>query len=279
MSVLTGPPAGPQDASDSFTFTVGKLDAGMAILIGPRASLIEFPSLLLPPGVGGGSVVNIRVTRNESEEERTRKAFVDLQEKILNAYGSTKPQTPVLRERNVTQTSVALEWDKVELASARILGLDIYRNGARLAAIPNPLVNTSTKLSGLDVDAEYSFHLVLRTSAGALQSNIVRTRTHTIQDTSGVAVCLGHIEDPNIERAAVAALRKMNAHTPTDKIQIETTHYVCSDPRNRGDPVKGGMGSMYNRAAQLSLPIVQPAWIFACYAEKKYVFARTNGHG
>ena len=62
-----------------------------AILIGERASLIEFPSLLLPPGVSHGSVVDIRVLRNESEEQKQRKDFDALQEKILDAYGKASP--------------------------------------------------------------------------------------------------------------------------------------------------------------------------------------------
>ncbi|KAF8257022.1 hypothetical protein EI94DRAFT_1819347 [Lactarius quietus] len=53
---------------DSFMFTVGKLDAGMAILLGERAHLIEFPSLLLPPGATTCSIVNISVTQNVAEE-------------------------------------------------------------------------------------------------------------------------------------------------------------------------------------------------------------------
>jgi hypothetical protein len=45
----------------AYTFTVGKLDAGMAILLGDRANLIEFPSILLPPNTTAGSIVNIMV--------------------------------------------------------------------------------------------------------------------------------------------------------------------------------------------------------------------------
>lgn len=62
-----------------------------AILIGERASLIEFPSVLLPRGVALGSVVDIRVTRNESEEQRKREEFVGLQDDILQLYGVNSP--------------------------------------------------------------------------------------------------------------------------------------------------------------------------------------------
>jgi hypothetical protein len=33
--------------------------------------------------------------------------------------------------------------------------------------------------------------------------------------------------------------------------------------------VSGGPGVEYQRALQLSIPVVQPQWIFACLTEKK----------
>ncbi|CCF52416.1 hypothetical protein NDA11_005944 [Ustilago hordei] len=257
---------------DSFTFTVGKLDAGMAILIGEKASLIEFPSLLLPPGVSSGSVVNIRVMRNDQQERRQKADFDQLQEDILHTFGQQSPKPPALRLRNVTQTSVTLEWDRLTLATATLLSLDIYRNGQRLAPIPNPLHNTSTKLSGLDVNAEYTFHLVMKTTAGTFSSPIIKTRTHTINDTSGISVCFGHVHDPEMLEAAKTALSNMKARW-SDRIQIDTTHYICTDPRNPGDvhAQQGSQGNGYSKAMQLSIPAVLPHWILACHDQKKMV--------
>lgn len=254
---------------DSFTFTVGKLDAGMAILIGDKASLIEFPSLLLPSGVSSGSVVNIRVMRNDQQERRQKDQFDQLQEDILHTFGQQSPKAPALRLRNVTQTSVTLEWDRLSLATATLLSLDIYRNGQRLAPIPNPLHNTSTKLSGLDLNAEYTFHLVLKTTAGTLTSPVIKTRTHTISDTSGISVCFGHIQDAEMLEASKQALTNMKAKW-SDRIQIDTTHYVCTDPRNPGGP-EGSQGAGYAKAMQLSIPAVLPHWILACHDQKKMV--------
>ncbi|KAK0538942.1 Chitin synthase, class 5 [Tilletia horrida] len=275
------PPASASEdglKGDLYTFTIGKVDAGMAILIGERASLIEFPSILLPHGVTSGSVVNIRVHRNEAEEERQRSEFEQLQDEILNTFGRDSPKAPQLRLRNVTQTSVTLEWDRLYLATASLLSLDIYRNNQRLAPIPSPLHNTSTKLSGLDVSAEYTFHLVLRTTAGTFPSPLLRVKTHDIADTSGIAVCFGSLfgggsagsGDNELEDAAREALRRMGAREPTERIQIETTHFVCSDPRDRG-AIGGGQGAMYTKAMQLNIPVVQPHWIFACYEQKRMV--------
>lgn len=74
-----------------FTFTVGKLDAGMAILIGDRASQIEFPSLLLPSECTTGSVVRISVMRNQKEEQRKKREFDELQDNVLEMFGRQGP--------------------------------------------------------------------------------------------------------------------------------------------------------------------------------------------
>lgn len=101
----------------SYTFTVGKLGMYMdltlkmqasyvlmltqAILIGERASLIEFPSVLLPRGISLGSVVDIRVARNEEEEQRKRAEFIGLQDDILQKFGIHAPSRtwPTLPQR------------------------------------------------------------------------------------------------------------------------------------------------------------------------------------
>ncbi|KAG6330185.1 hypothetical protein ID866_8902 [Astraeus odoratus] len=264
-------------SQDSFTFTVGKLDAGMAILIGERAHLIEFPSVLLPPGATTGSIVNIAVHQNTTEERNRDQEFWELQHDILETFGRVAPEPPRLEVRNVTQTSVTLEWPALKLATAKLRTLEIYKNSQRLAAIPNASTNTSTKLSGLSLDTPYTFQLVLKTSAGTFHSNVARVHTHTIADTSGISVCFGTVADPVLLEDAKAALREMKAKW-SDKIQIDTTHFVCTTPavtptgaRVTGANVSGGPGVEYQRALQLSIPVVQPQWILACLTEKKMV--------
>ncbi|ELU45697.1 fibronectin type III/BRCA1 domain-containing protein [Rhizoctonia solani AG-1 IA] len=260
---------------ESFTFTVGKLDAGMAILIGERAHLIEFPSLLLPPGVTSGSIVNISVNRNVAEEKRQQKEFWELQDSILETFG----QVARRKVRNVTQTSVTLEWPLIKLATAKLRSLDIYRNGQRLATIPSPTTNTSTKLSGLDVNTEYTFQLVLRTTAGTYPSNVIRLRTHTITDTSGISVCFGTVQDTVMLEQAKLVLREMRAKW-SDKIQIDTTHFVCTTPAAApsSGQATGGPSVEYQKALQMSIPVVQPHWILACHAEKNIRMVPISGY-
>ncbi|KAL0581491.1 hypothetical protein V5O48_000534 [Marasmius crinis-equi] len=263
-------------SGESFTFTVGKLDAGMAILLGERAHLIEFPSILLPPGATTGSIVNIAVHQNHAEEKRRDADFWALQQDIVDAFGAEVPETPNLQLRNVTQTSVTLEWPPLNLATAKLRSLDIYRNGQRLASIPSPMTNTSTKLSGLDLNSEYTFQLILRTTAGTYPSNIIRVRTHTMTDTSGISVCFGTVQDEVLLENAKMALREMGAKW-SEKIQIDTTHFICTTPAatpngaQASGNVGGAPGVEYQRALQLSIPVATPYWILACHSEKKMV--------
>ncbi|KAG8815386.1 Chitin synthase, class 5 [Serendipita sp. 401] len=257
----------------------------MAILIGSRAHLIEFPSILLPEGVTVGSIVNIDVQRNVTEEEQQKAAFWRLQNDIYMMYGINTPATPTLTLRNATQTSVTLEWPPLELATASLRSLEIYKNGARLATIPNPLANTSTKVSSLQMASLYTFQLILRTTAGTYSSNVIEVWTHKLEDTSGICVCFGTILDSDVGNSGSAAGRKEELQQAldamgakySDKIQIDTTHFVCTTSLSLAAATRDGPGGMeepgveYQKALQLSIPIVQPDWVLACYYGKKMV--------
>jgi chitin biosynthesis protein CHS5 len=106
----------------------------------------------------------------------------------------------------------------------------------------------------------------LRTTAGTYPSNTIRVRTHTITNTTGISVCLGNIPDKTVVEEAKQTLKKMGAKW-SDRIQIDTTHFVCETPANAGGTAAPGVE--YQRALQLSIPVVTPGWIFACYNEKR----------
>lgn len=97
--------------------------------------LIEFPSLLLPKGVTSGSIVNIAVSRNLPEEKKKMNEFLELQETILAKFGNEEPEVPVVRVKDITQTSLILEWNPLLLHTAKLRSLDIYKNGTKLAQV------------------------------------------------------------------------------------------------------------------------------------------------
>lgn len=95
-------------------------------------------------------------------------------------------------------------------------------------------------------------------------------------DTSGICVCFGNVQDTVVLENAKVALREMGAKW-SDKIEIDTTHFVCTTPAATpsGSQATGSISSApgveYQKALQLSIPVVQPQWILACHSEKKYV--------
>ncbi|CAG8490520.1 651_t:CDS:2 [Funneliformis mosseae] len=251
--------------STSVQFTVGKLDAGMAILLTEDHHLIEFPSLLLPPGVTSGSIVNIGVNRNNEQEEAKKKEFWELQEAILEEFGRNEPEPPVLHIKHVTQTSVLLEWEPLVLHQAKLKGLDIYRNhndnGQHVQHAP--LGSNYIKLSGLELDHDYEFYITIKTTAGTLTSNKIQIKTHTLENLTGINVCFGILsnddeeqdgENPSYTKQELIEILERIGASYSEQIGPNTTHLLCN--------IQGG--SEYQKALDGSIPIVKPDWLVAC---------------
>ncbi|TGO23860.1 hypothetical protein BPAE_0119g00060 [Botrytis paeoniae] len=213
---------------------------------------IEFPSILLPPNITSGSIVDITVARNLVSEEKSQKSFVALQDSIFNSFGASEPSAPVLRCRNATQTSVVLEWDHIELATADVISLSLFRNGQKAGNIPRPSQMLSTKISGLAVDTEYTFHLVLRTSAGTFSSEKVVVKTHKMTDLSGITVTPG-ILPASLRDSLVKAVERIGAKM-ADTVRIDTTHFVTTE----------GRGIAWEKAVEMNIPVVRPEWVEGC---------------
>ncbi|KAH7304937.1 hypothetical protein B0I35DRAFT_444477 [Stachybotrys elegans] len=234
------------------SLTVGKVDAGVTVLLTPDKRLIEFPSILLPPNISSGSIVDIDVSQNLTKESAAESKFRSLQERIYNAFGASEPAVPILRCRNATQTSIVLEWDPIDLATADLLSLSLHRNGQKAGNIPRPLQMHSTKISGLAVDTEYTFHLVLRTTAGTFSSDKVTVRTHKMTDLSGITITTGILTAPVKERL-VQAVERIGAKI-VDGVRIDTTHFVTME----------GRGQAWEKAVETNIPVVRPEWVEAC---------------
>ncbi|EDO16762.1 hypothetical protein Kpol_526p15 [Vanderwaltozyma polyspora DSM 70294] len=249
--------------------TVGKLDASLALLTTKDHYVIEFPTMLLPENVRAGSIVKLQVSQNLEEEERQKTRFDDIQSKILEKYGARKPKTPTLKVVNVTQTSCVLAWDSLDLGSARLKSLVLYRQGVRSMVIPNPLKVSETKISGLSIGTQYEFQLKLSTTSGQLWSEKIKITTHKMTDMSGITVCLGPLDPLQriTEEQIVASLGNIGARPLQKKVVIDTTHFICNDVDNEDDPE-------LLRAKSSNIPIVRPEWVRACELEKRIVGVR-----
>ncbi|KAK0292649.1 hypothetical protein LTR35_000680 [Friedmanniomyces endolithicus] len=228
------------------SLTVGKVDAGVAVLLTEDKRLIEFPSILLPPDIHSGSIVDINVSRNTPAEHRANESFAHLQSAILSTFGNTSPSPPVLRCRNATQTSVVLEWDPIDLATAELRSLR----------------KQSTKISGLALDTEYTFHLVLRTSAGQYASERLTVKTHKMTDLHGITVTTG-VMPSQLKDSLAETVQRIGAKM-IEGVRIDTTHFVCTEPR----------GLDWDKAVEMSVPVVVPDWVKGCEREGKIIGVR-----
>ncbi|KIX10653.1 uncharacterized protein Z518_01737 [Rhinocladiella mackenziei CBS 650.93] len=244
------------------SLTVGKVDAGVAVLLTQDKRLIEFPSILLPSSITSGSIVDITVSQNFEAEQKSQAAFAALQSQILNTYGINTPATPVLRLRNATQTSLVLEWDPIQLATTTLRSLALYRNGSKAGNIPRPMDMLSTKISGLAVDTEYSFYLVLRTSGGTYTSNVLNVKTHAMNNLTGITVTPG-ILPPQLRESLEEAVQRIGAKI-VDAVRIDTTHFVCTEGRGRD----------WEKANEMNIPVVRPEWVEGCEREGKIIGVR-----
>lgn len=148
---------------------------------------------------------------------------------------------------------MVLEWDPIELATADLISLSLYRNGQKAGNIPRPLQMHSTKISGLAVDTEYTFHLVLRTTAGTYASSPpVAVRTHKMTDLSGVTITAG-VLSPAQKDDLARAVGRVGAKI-VDGVRIDTTHFVTAE----------GRGLAWEKAVEMNIPVVRPEWVDAC---------------
>lgn len=223
---------------------------------------IEFPSILLPNTIQSGSIVDITVAQNRKAEQQSQDAFQSLQERILNTYGLHAPSPPILRLRNATQTSLVLEWDPIVLATSSLRSLALYRNGSKAGNIPRPMDMLSTKLSGLAINTEYSFYLVLRTSGGTYTSNTLTVKTHEMTNLTGITVTPG-VLPLQLRESLETAIERIGARI-SETVRIDTTHFVCTEPR----------GTEWSKAVEMNIPVVRPEWVEGCEREGKIVGVR-----
>ncbi|KAJ9061415.1 hypothetical protein DSO57_1020906 [Entomophthora muscae] len=235
-------------------FTVGKVDAGLAILLTEENHLIEFPYLLLPEGVVSGAIVKIQVDRDRDEENRKLEEFRALQNQIRLEFGTNSPRAPHIRVGAVTQTSVVVEWDPLELYACDLRSFHVFKKGQRMPA-SLPTQGNKVKISGLDMDTLVDFHVMIVTSSGTYTSNSVEVRTLTLFNLSGINACL----DPSLSNIETEELKKCIQRIGakwSHEVSIETTDLLCNSAQ----------GVNHEDAIAWNVAIVKPDWLKACEA-------------
>ena len=120
----------------------------------------------------------------------------------------------------------------------------------------------STKISGLAIDTEYTFHLVLRTTAGTFNSQKLVCRTHKMTDLSGITVTPG-VLPANLKDSLAEAVKRIGGKM-IDTVRIDTTHFVCTE----------GRGPAWEKAVEMNIPVVRPEWVEGCEREGTIVSVR-----
>ena len=121
----------------------------------------------------------------------------------------------------------------------------------------------ATKVSGLAVDTEYVFQLVLRTSAGTYSSEKLTVRTHKMTDLTGITVTPGVLPPP-IRESLIGAVDRIGAKFVGEGVRIDTTHFVCTE----------GRGREWEKAVEMNIPVVRPEWVEGCEREGRIVGVR-----
>jgi hypothetical protein len=115
------------------------------------------------------------------------------------------------------------------------------------------------KLSGLDMDHEYEFHINIKTTAGQYESNRTIARTHKMDNLTGIRVAFGNFENPEPTLTEMKQLLESMGATWTDEVNHETTHLLAQLPGSRN----------YDTAVRYSIPVVKPDWLVQCDRNKK----------
>ena len=69
--------------SVNFNVSLGKIQDGMAVLLGDDLNLLELPLELLPVGTKKGNIFKVSIERNLGEEESRRDSILNIQKEIL----------------------------------------------------------------------------------------------------------------------------------------------------------------------------------------------------
>jgi hypothetical protein len=91
-----------------------------------------------------------------------------------------------------------------------------------------------------------------------------------MDNLTGINIYFGPIQPEGLLQQLRSCLSEIGAKE-SKKLEIDTTHFVCTTPLVGGDDQgRGGAVSReYAEAVQANLPVVGPGWLMAVAGERK----------
>lgn len=148
------------------------------------------------------------------------------------------------------------------------------RGNGRLEAYNRERSTASSSSCELCRTAKSRKLIIRKTTAGTLTSNLIRTRTHTMDNLTGLLIHFGPIQPPELLDSLRASLEGIGARE-SPEVALDTTHFVATTPIVGGDDQGrgGSIDRQYQEAIKMNLPVVGPGWLLAVTGEKKYVLS------
>lgn len=200
-------------------------------------------------------MVEVTFEAKSNYREGNFSEFREIQEKIFHMF-SKKPSHPILSSYAVTQTTLILRWEPLNLHKVEPLRIKVFKDGDEATQNLNLALN-EVKITGLSVGCSHTFHIVVYTTAGEYASNKISVTTLNMEDLRGLNVCFGDVAEHELEELKSILARHSASYS--DEITAATTHFVTSKP---------GRGR-YEEARDLGTPIVTPAFLKACDMKKR----------
>ena len=143
--------------------------------------------------------------------------------------------------------------------NSEFLGINVYKNKQRLD-ISIGKDQKIIKVGGLDIEKEYDISLMIKTTAGILESNDLRLKTSSREDMSGIWVSFGELKeiDGNVDDELIEMIEGFGGKC-IELNDPDTTHFVCDY----------GKGEDYEKALEMNIPIVSSDFIRDCVKQGK----------
>jgi ribosomal protein L12E/L44/L45/RPP1/RPP2 len=281
---------------------VGKLEAGVAIVLTEDMEMMELPQSLLPAGATVDSMFRMQLNgANDAQKARTN-ALLDAQQVILSAFGrapNAQHIATALTISSLTHTTVTIRWPSARTLfnRATLYAIDGTINGRPLPCAAIDTQETLLRITGLEPATTYTLKLTFRTSAGTYSTDPLSFETKRLDDLTCLRVS---VDEESIDDLLLEQLRALGVQV--EEFSPDTTSLIISGRtmaelrRNSSNPVSAPFSaspaatttttaaaaatttdggeknsfapidfvSIYQRAQEANIPIVTPAWIAAC---------------